>query len=708
MCGRLTAADAVEAARCGGAARPCEHAAGVERAVGGEAPAHDAGFEGGHGKLAHRALPLAGDFLVRDDERAPGAVAEIEQRAAEISPCALGHPEQLGGAAVLAVRDPHHRLLHRGIRGVGDVGVAEHVAVEAAGFHAVDAVLRRPVAFLVGHEETAVVVDGNAVGRAETRREDVRAGAVGADPQQRAVVRHHAVECVARGLGVVEIPLLIRLQAHCELMEMLGDLMVVVEAFDEIGFPVAVQVAQACELIPAGDEQVIATEFHAEGLEQAAGDPAPGQGGRSLFHEAVHPPDIAVPHRDHGGLAVGGEIKAARAHPGVPWIVRGQRKLVRDERAPFLAGHGGRGDRLLPARGAAFRQRREVERREFRFRHRGERFGSGPRDGEARLGSAGQGRDPEAVLLLQLAVAGNYYTHRIWRDAQAQRFPRVRDIQRPDENGRASVFGPVGHFQHPCAIDARREDDLGAVLVSPLELHAGNGTVGFFLLAQRPCVLEAAAAPSRADGIDEMRITREARVGSVAAVESDALPVHEITGGGGGERHGVVIVNHPRAAFAHPTRPVIETDGDAFLHDVSRLHLIGPIKRRTQIHALERGQGPVHFLRLGAGHALRQRGKVGGGQRGVLAWVVAGQEGFPDVLDDGIFLHRRELGLRHHLVVALGEGHIHRVGIRAVLERAFAETQRRGQRSLLLLVAVANLAQGFIDLRALLERFPVP
>ena len=54
-------------------------------------------------------------------------------------------------------------MLHSGIRGVGHVGEAKHVAVEATGLDVVDPVFRRPVSFLIGDEKAAVVIDTNAV-----------------------------------------------------------------------------------------------------------------------------------------------------------------------------------------------------------------------------------------------------------------------------------------------------------------------------------------------------------------------------------------------------------------------------------------------------------------------------------------------------------------------------------------------------------------
>ena len=60
--------------------------------------------------------------------------------------------------------------------------VAPHVAVEAAPFDQVDAVLRRPESFLVGHEERAVRVEADAVGGAEAGGEDLGRRAVLARP----------------------------------------------------------------------------------------------------------------------------------------------------------------------------------------------------------------------------------------------------------------------------------------------------------------------------------------------------------------------------------------------------------------------------------------------------------------------------------------------------------------------------------------------
>ena len=80
----------------------------------------------------------------------------------------MGTQSSSGGGAVDSLVIQQQRLLIAASDGVGHVVVAEHVAVEAALSHPVDAVLRRPVTFLVGDEERAVGVQADAVGGAET------------------------------------------------------------------------------------------------------------------------------------------------------------------------------------------------------------------------------------------------------------------------------------------------------------------------------------------------------------------------------------------------------------------------------------------------------------------------------------------------------------------------------------------------------------
>src|SRR3954464_2535071 len=133
---------------------------------------------------------------------------------------------------------------------------------------------------------------------------------------------------MASGLGVIEIAGGIGLQAHRELVKVLGDLVVVVEVLDKVKLAIAVQVAQAHQLITAGDKQFVAAELHSERLEKSTRKTPPPQRRRRGSHYAVHSPEVAVPCGDDGGFAIGREIKATWSHPALPWIFHRQRESV--------------------------------------------------------------------------------------------------------------------------------------------------------------------------------------------------------------------------------------------------------------------------------------------------------------------------------------------------------------------------------------------
>ena len=70
-------------------------------------------------------------------------------------------------------------------------------------------------------------------------------------------MRDERVFGVAGGLGVVEISLVIGLEAHRKFVEVLGDLMVVVEALDVVDSFVSIGVVKFGELIAAGDVDLV-------------------------------------------------------------------------------------------------------------------------------------------------------------------------------------------------------------------------------------------------------------------------------------------------------------------------------------------------------------------------------------------------------------------------------------------------------------------
>ena len=317
-------ADAVETAGFSLGGGPGEHATAVELAIGGtEAAAHDAGGELLEGEFAEAALALVADFFVRDDVDFSVAVGEVEELAVEGAPfCILGNPEEFGGGAVELVGDPAERVFHGGVCGVGNGGVAVDVAEEFGGAVAVDpvdAVLGIPVTFLVGDDEGAIGVEADAIGGAEAGGEDVGAGAVGADAEEGAVVGDEGVFGVAGGFGVVEVSVGVGLEAHREFVEVLGDLVVVVEALDVVDGFVAILVVEFGELVSAGDMDFVIDDLEAEGLEEAGADALPCEGAFELV-DTFDDPDVAHPGADGGALAVGIEVEAACAHPGVVGI----------------------------------------------------------------------------------------------------------------------------------------------------------------------------------------------------------------------------------------------------------------------------------------------------------------------------------------------------------------------------------------------------
>ena len=72
---------------------------------------------------------------------------------------------------------------------------------------------------------------------------------------------------MAGAFGVIKVALVIRLQAHRELVKMLRHLVVAVEAFVEVGFAVAVEVAEHHDLVPASYVDRALVHFDAERLE---------------------------------------------------------------------------------------------------------------------------------------------------------------------------------------------------------------------------------------------------------------------------------------------------------------------------------------------------------------------------------------------------------------------------------------------------------
>src|SRR6185437_5280296 len=107
------------------------------------------------------------------------------------------------------------------------------------------------MALLVAGHHFTIGPESKAIGRAKSGANNLGGFPIGAHLHDCAVLSNDRWEGMPATLGVVKIPFGVRLQIHREFMEMLGDLMVVVEALVEIGFAIAVEVIQPGDLIAA-------------------------------------------------------------------------------------------------------------------------------------------------------------------------------------------------------------------------------------------------------------------------------------------------------------------------------------------------------------------------------------------------------------------------------------------------------------------------
>ena len=79
---------------------------------------------------------------------------------------------------------------------------------------------------LISHKKGAIRIAAHSIGCPESMSEHLAARSIGRYHYQSAMVRNELGAGMPRTLGVIEISLLIRLQAHGKFMEMLRHLMV--------------------------------------------------------------------------------------------------------------------------------------------------------------------------------------------------------------------------------------------------------------------------------------------------------------------------------------------------------------------------------------------------------------------------------------------------------------------------------------------------
>ena len=194
---------------------------------------------------------------------------------------------------------------------------------------------------MIGHEKRAVGVDADAVGRSKSGGENVRPRAVLAHAEQGPMLRNHRRQAVARGLGVIEIAVRVGLQIHRELVEMLGDLMVAVEAFVKIDLAVAVEIdAGLDDLIATADEDRAGDDLQSQAAETIPTRSVARSVRRRAARRIPRPARRRRPTCKPRRLAVEGEVEPGRPDQGRPRIFQRQGQVVDRERAAVVDQFG--------------------------------------------------------------------------------------------------------------------------------------------------------------------------------------------------------------------------------------------------------------------------------------------------------------------------------------------------------------------------------
>ena len=327
-------ADALNRAILDAVGLPALEAGDVELAVrGAEARAHESGGELER-ELHHATLRDVAHAFLQDREERGLAVGEVEHAALERTPLTLigGHPDLAAVGVIDVKRHPAEvrvlELLGRrdAVREVGHFD-------EFAGLGEVDVVDGDPSALVVAVGDLTVRSDAHAVRGADTGSVDLELLAVRRDLEDAAMVLAEGAPAAASrihgsALKEVEVALRVGLEVERELMEVRGDLDVVVEVLVEVGFAVLVEVVQQRDLVATEDVDLLVDDLQAEAVEDAGGVAMPADLAEFVVGELADP-DVATPSGE-GDTAVLKEVDATDANPRAERILGGHRDGVDD------------------------------------------------------------------------------------------------------------------------------------------------------------------------------------------------------------------------------------------------------------------------------------------------------------------------------------------------------------------------------------------
>src|SRR6476646_2410548 len=99
---------------------------------------------------------------------------------------------------------------------------------------------------------------------------------------------------------------------------MFGDLVIVIEVFDEINGSILIEIMQTRDFVTTTDINRFLQDFQSQWLKQPRGNALPGQIVEGCV-DSTDKPDVSVPGADSGCVAVLEKIKSAQSHPRVTW-----------------------------------------------------------------------------------------------------------------------------------------------------------------------------------------------------------------------------------------------------------------------------------------------------------------------------------------------------------------------------------------------------
>ncbi len=135
----------------------------------------------------------------------------------------------------------------------------------------------------------------------------------------------------------VEVAFLVRLEVEGELVEAGSDEDVVIKALVKICFAIVVEIVEAGELVASVGVNDVVDNLKTKSLEKSAGESTPGDPGEVTV-DTLGDPNVTVPGRAGGALAIGEKVEGPESNVGFPRVVLGERDVIDGVAFGVLAG----------------------------------------------------------------------------------------------------------------------------------------------------------------------------------------------------------------------------------------------------------------------------------------------------------------------------------------------------------------------------------